>query len=91
MKKRRIVIIAAAVLLLLVLFVPYRTDILEDGGSKVYSAVMYKYIQWKGVLTDEYGQPAGGIGTIRTSIHWFPNNRKPIDELRKKAFDSSGQ
>ena len=91
MKKRRILIIAAVVLLLLVLFVPYRRDTLDDGGSEVYSAVMYKYIRWRGLDLDENGGGSGETVTFRTSIYWFPDNRKPIHELREKAFAGSGK
>ena len=49
-KKKKIIIILTVVLVLLVLlFVPFRVDTLSDGGSKVYSAVLYKYVKWKGL------------------------------------------
>lgn len=86
MKKRRIIIIAAIVLLLLVLFVPYRVDTLEDGGSKVYTAVMYKYIRWKGFYIMEEDGTLTESKQVHTSIHWYPDNKKSLDELRKEAF-----
>lgn len=86
MKKRLIIIIAAVVLLLLVLFVPYRRDTLDDGGSVVYNAVLYKYIRWKGFYTEAEDGTLIESKTVRTSIHWFPDNRKTLDELRKEAF-----
>ena len=86
MKKKRVLVVCvvlAALILVGVLFVPYKVDILEDGGSTVHTAVMYTCVEWKGI---DISNPADGIVTIKKSVFWFPTNRKSINELRKIAF-----
>lgn len=86
MKKKRVFVVCvvlAALILVGVLFVPYKVDILEDGGSTVHTAVMYTYVEWKGI---DISNPTDGIVTIKKSVFWFPTNRKSINELRKIAF-----
>ncbi|MBR7020354.1 MAG: hypothetical protein IKI15_04805 [Lachnospiraceae bacterium] len=88
MKKKKIIIILTVVLVLLVLlFMPFRVDTLSDGGSKVYSAVLYKYVKWKGLW---YSEQTGELTeTVKEAVYWFPDNLKSLDELRRKTFSGS--
>ncbi len=75
MKKKRTGIILIIVILA-VLFVPVPTGVYKDGGTKIYSALTYKIVDWNVLVgvEDTYS---------KTSIYWFPNNLKSYDELWK--------
>ncbi len=75
MKKK--IIIAFVVVLLLILFVPIPTGVLKDGGTRVYSALTYKIVDWNHIY---------GYGEIysKTKIYPFPTNFLSIDSLLAK-------
>ena len=73
MKKRVWLIIPAAVLLLAVLFVPIPKSPYRDGGTREYSALTYKIVDWNRLTTDGVYDAA--------KVYWFPNNFKSIDDL----------
>ena len=52
-KKTKLIILSVVLILLAVLLIPFKVDILEDGGSKVYSDVLYKYVKWVGFQKSE--------------------------------------
>ena len=90
-KAKKVLIPIVVLLVLLVpLCVPYRIDILADGGSTVYSAVLYKLVRWKGMelsdQTDEFR-----LVTIKTSIYFYPKNKKHISELHDETFPKSNR
>ena len=88
MKKRVVIpVICAAVAVLLVLFFPIPRGTLEDGGTRVYDALTYKLVVWRTIYAEagENGE-SGVIRLDKTAIYWFPENQKPIDELRKETF-----
>ncbi len=91
MNKKRVTIVSVvlvALLLVGVLFVPYKTEVLQDGGSRVHSAVLYTYVEWKGLeLSEQTGEYS--LETVKKSVFWFPTNHKSIDELKKIAFAKS--
>ncbi|MBQ8817519.1 MAG: hypothetical protein IJZ83_03000 [Clostridia bacterium] len=82
MKKRIVIIVAIVLVLLVILFVPFDRDYVEDGGTRTYTALTYKVVKWERV-----GEVYYTDGTIekntysKTSIFWFPDNFKSIDEL----------
>lgn len=84
MKKKAIAAVSlSVVIILLILFLPIRTGLCKDGGTRVYSALTYKVVVWNRLLeeTKEDGS-AGELQTYhKTSVFWFPDNRKSIDEL----------
>ena len=84
MKKRvAIPAICAAVAVLLVLFFPIPRGTLDDGGTRVYDALTYKLVVWRTI----YAETDGSWTQLdKTAIYWFPENQKPIDELRKETF-----
>lgn len=73
MKKKVILCVIAAVALLAVLFTPIPGGTYKDGGTKAYSALTYKIVDWNRISPD---------GTYEaTRVYWFPDNFKSIDEL----------
>lgn len=73
MKKKLWLVILAAVLLFAVLFTPLPKSAARDGGTREYSALTYKIVDWNRVTTD-------GVYDA-TKVYWFPNNFKPLDDL----------
>jgi hypothetical protein len=74
MKKRTMILVIVAVVLV-ILFVPIPSGTYKDGGSKAYTALTYKIVEWKrfvGKYNNKYE---------KTSIYLFPDNFKFIDEL----------
>ena len=72
--KRKIWMCMLTVAVLLTLFAPIPTGVCNDGGTRTYTALTYKIVNWHRLIGEEkpYEQ---------TRVYWFPNNFKPIDEL----------
>ena len=64
--KKRIVCIVLAVLLAAVLFVPIPQGPYEDGGTRAYTALTYKVVQWNRIT--DYGN------YNKTELYWLPHN-----------------
>ena len=73
MKKKILLWILAGVLVLAVLFAPIPSGVYEDGGSREYTALTYKIVDWNRLTTDGKYEA--------TKLYWFPNNFKSIDDL----------
>ena len=71
-KKTRIFVILAAVLFL-ILFVPIPSGPYKDGGSRAYTALTYKIVDWRRLSGDTVYE--------KTRFYLFPDNFKSIDEL----------
>ncbi len=71
MKKRIIIIILAV----LILVTPIPTGIAKDGGTRAYTSLTYKIVDWHHLY--------GYEGEIfdKTKIYFFPDNFKSLDEL----------
>ncbi len=85
MKKKILLIsIIAVVLLVLILFTPIPQGSYDDGGTREYNALTYKIVAWNriSVIIDENGQAVPDTYK-KTSVYWFPENFKNIDELWK--------
>ncbi|HOE94788.1 MAG TPA: hypothetical protein PLU97_05230 [Candidatus Cryptobacteroides sp.] len=84
MKKKTISLIIIAVFLL-VLFVPIPKSAYNDGGTRDYNALAYKIVVWNKLIaeTNEDGSGDAGHTYHKTSVFWFPDNFKSIDELWK--------
>ncbi len=68
-KKYRISII----LILIILFAPIPSGVYKDGGTRTFSALTYKVVKWNRLVnTEDYKN---------TSVYWFPNNFKSLNEL----------
>ena len=73
MKKKLWLWILAGVLVLAVLFAPIPSGVYEDGGSREYTALTYKIVDWNRLTTDGKYEA--------TKVYWFPNNFKSVDDL----------
>ena len=61
-------------MILLFLIIPIPGGRYRDGGTKEYKALTYKIVVWNRLLGE-------GSTCHKTSVFWFPNNFKSIDEL----------
>ena len=71
--KKKIWIPIAAVILLAVLFVPIPTGHYKDGGTKEYTALTYKIVNWKRITGDSVYD--------KTRVYFFPDNFKSVNSL----------
>lgn len=84
MKKKPIIIITIVfAVILLVLFLPISKGAYNDGGTRVYDALLYKVVVWNRNQIELNEDGSGGETQIyhKTSVFWFPDNQKSIDEL----------
>ena len=73
MKKKILIVLAAAGLLLAVLLMPVPGASMDDGGTRAYTALTYKIVDWNRLSSDSLYD--------ETKIYWFPNNFKSVDAL----------
>lgn len=73
MKKKILICIVPAVLLLAVLFVPFKAQSYDDGGTKEYTALTYKIVKWNKITNSDVYH--------KIRIYSIPKNFKSIDEL----------
>ncbi len=78
-KKAWVIIAVTAAVLLQILLTPIPTGELRDGGTKTWSALTYKVVKWRRLMSDP--RINGYELYEHTSVYWFPNNFKSIDEL----------
>ena len=80
--KKKIWIPIVIVVLLFILFLPLPSGKYDDGGSRSYTALTYKIVDWHKVT---------GVSSVYddTCIYFFPNNFKSIDELWKMEMKNS--
>ncbi len=76
--KKKIWIIVLIILVLITPIIPGGSY--EDGGTKEYKAIAYKVVVWNRLID-------AGVTYHKTSVFWFPNNFKSIDELWKMEYD----
>ena len=72
--KKKILIPLIIVVLLLVLFLPIPSSVYKDGGSRTYSALTYKIVDWNRITSSNSVYDD-------TKVYFFPNNFKSLDEL----------
>ncbi len=80
MKKKILFVLLAIVLFVAVLAVPVPRGAYDDGGTKVYSALTYKVVDWNRLTSD-------GVYN-ETKVYWFPDNFKSIDSLWSEEAQS---
>ncbi len=73
-------IFIVCLLLLAVLIIPIPKGTYDDGGSREYVSLTYKIILWHRLTSD-------GIYK-KTSIYFFKDRYKTIDELAKIEFSN---
>lgn len=83
MRKAIGIISTCVAITLLVLFLPIPKGTLTDGGTRVYSALTYKIVAWNKIQVELNEDGSGGETNFyrKTSVYWFPDNYKSIDEL----------
>ncbi len=72
--KKKIWIPIMIVAVLAVLLIPIPTGVYKDGGTRVYSALTYKIVDWNRMVSADETYDA-------TRIYFLPNNMKSIDRL----------
>ena len=63
---------------LAILFTPIPTVAYKDGGTKVYSALTYKIVDWNRITGESIYS--------KTRVYFFPNNFRTIDDLWVEEF-----
>ena len=85
LKKAKVIVPICIAVILLLLFLPIPTGVYDDGGTREYSALTYKIVVWNKFLAEVNGD--GSVGDFytyhKTSVFWFPDNYKSIDDLWK--------
>lgn len=81
--KRKLIIIGLAITILIILFVPFKRDTLNDGGTQVFSSPLLKVIKWYhwGDLNNN-----NNSAYYKTEIYFFPSNLKDITTLKEEQF-----
>ena len=72
--KKKIWIPILVVVILAILFVPIPSGVYKDGGTREYTALTYKIVDWNR-LTD------GGGTYSKTKVYFFPYNFKSVGDL----------
>lgn len=80
MKKKVWIPIVAAVVLLAVLFVPIPQESYDDGGTREWTALTYKIVDWNRISND-------GIYE-KTRVYWGEDRNKSIDELWEMEWEN---
>lgn len=73
MKKKLTLGFIAAALLLAILFAPIPTGVYKDGGTRSWTALTYRVVDWNRITTDDIYEA--------TRVYWFPENFRDIDDL----------
>ena len=71
--KKNIWIPVVVAALLAILIIPIPTGVYRDGGTREYTALTYKIVDWNRITADSVYDEA--------KVYFFPNNFKSIDEL----------
>ncbi len=79
--KRKNIYIIITVVLLIALFFPFSSETHVDG-TKEYSALMMKYVNW--ASTESIGTNIVEARTFK--MYFFPDNLKEYEELRNEFF-----
>ena len=83
MKKR--IITGLIIVVLLVLFLPIPKGTYQDGGTRDYCALTYRIVVWNKLMAGVNEDGSGGEHDTyhKTSVFWYPDNIKSIDDLWK--------
>lgn len=77
MKKKAVIITLVSALALLLVFavliVPVPSGQMKDGGTRVYSALTYKIVDWNRITADSVYE--------KTKVYFFPDNFRSVDSL----------
>ena len=73
MKKKAWIPVVIAVVLIAILTVPIPSGVYKDGGTREYTAMTYKIVDWNRLTGDSIYD--------KTKVYFFPYNFKSIDSL----------
>ena len=73
MKKKVLIPIVITVVLIAVLTIPIPSGVYKDGGTREYTAMTYKIVDWNRLTGDSIYD--------KTKVYFFPYNFKSIDSL----------
>lgn len=79
--KKKIWLPIIIALLIAILIIPIPTGIYRDGGTREYTAMTYKIVNWRHLYGDEEIYDT-------TKVYFFPNNLKSLDDLWAMESDS---
>lgn len=81
--KKRYLIFCMILVLLFALLIPFPSGVLDDGGTKIFSALTYKIVIWNKMIpiTNENGEMERIETYHKTSVFWLPDHFKSIEEL----------
>ena len=82
MKKKLWLWILAGILVVALLFTPISSGVYKDGGSREYTALTYKIVDWNRLT--------GEAVCDETRLYVFPNNFKSIDALWEQEMENIG-
>ena len=71
--KKKLIIILIIIGIIAVLFTPIPSGVYKDGGTRVYSALTYKIVDWNRLSNESIYN--------KTRVYFFPNNFRTIDDL----------
>ena len=71
--KKKILIPIVIVVLSVMLFIPIPTGVYRDGGTREYTSLTYKIVDWNRLTGDTIYN--------KTKVYFFPHNFKSIDRL----------
>lgn len=91
MKKKSIILVV--IVMALVLFLPIPRGAYDDGGTREYVALTYKIVKWNRMVSvyDENGDMARIDTYTNTSVYWFFDGWKSIDELWETELANQAQ
>lgn len=72
--KKKIWIPIIVIVVLAILFIPIPSGVYKDGGTRSYTALTYKLVDWNRMITADETYD-------KTRVYFFPNNFKSIDSL----------
>ena len=90
MKKKVIIPLLISLVLILVLFLPISKASYDDGGTREYCALTYKIVIWNKIVPqyDENGEFISHELYNKTSVFWYPDSKKNIDELWQEEISN---
>lgn len=78
---KKFLLILSVILILAIIFVPYNIKTLDDGGTKVYTSLVYRVVKWNykydfSLYTEDFKI------YNETEIFWLPHNFDKIADLQ---------
>lgn len=92
MKKKIIICVGIVLAFGLVFFMPIPQGAYDDGGTRAYAALTYKLVQWNRMISvyNADGRMERVDRYQETSVYWFPDNLRSIDELCEMEYSNDG-